>query len=86
MASYKKLVRDKIPEICKNNGEEPVIRILSDQEYLQELNKKLQEEMKEYYANSIYVDKYQYVMSYNEYIDSVIENSENMKKSDMLYS
>ncbi len=44
------------------------------------------EEMKEYYANSIYVDKYQYVMSYNEYIDSVIENSENMKKSDMLYS
>ena len=48
MASYKKLVRDKIPEICKNNGEEPVIRILSDQEYLEELNKKLQEEMKEY--------------------------------------
>ena len=48
MDSYKKLVRDKIPEICKNNGEEPVIRILSDQEYLEELNKKLQEEMKEY--------------------------------------
>lgn len=43
-------------------------------------------EMKEYYANAIYVDKYQYVMAYGEHIDYVIQNSENMKKSDILYS
>ena len=48
MKTYNKLVRDKIPEIIKNNGEEPKTRILNDEEYLFELNKKLQEEMKEY--------------------------------------
>ncbi len=48
MKDYNKLVRDKIPEIIRGNGEEPVIRILSDEEYLKELEIKLQEEMNEY--------------------------------------
>lgn len=42
--SYNKLVRDKIPEIIKNNNETPVTRILSDEEYKIELEKKLLEE------------------------------------------
>ena len=41
---YQKLVRDKIPEIIKQNKEEPVTRILSDNEYKEELEKKLYEE------------------------------------------
>ena len=45
--SYKKLVRDNIPEIIKKNGEEPVTRILSQDEYKTELEKKLLEECKE---------------------------------------
>jgi len=45
--SYKKLVRDKIPEIIKNNGEEAITRILSLEEYKIELEKKLKEEMNE---------------------------------------
>lgn len=45
---YNKLVRDKIPAVIENKGEKPITRILSDEEYLSELNKKLQEEMKEY--------------------------------------
>ena len=41
---YKKLVRDKIPEIIKVNGETPITRILSNEEYKLELEKKLKEE------------------------------------------
>lgn len=44
---YDKLVRDNIPDIIKKNGEEPVIRILSDEEYWKYLLKKDQEELKE---------------------------------------
>ena len=48
MKIYNKLVRDKIPEIMISNGVVPITRILGDQEYLLELNKKLQEEVNEY--------------------------------------
>lgn len=48
MASYKKLVRDYIPEIIRSNGEVPIVRILDNEEYLKELNKKLLEEVNEY--------------------------------------
>jgi predicted house-cleaning noncanonical NTP pyrophosphatase (MazG superfamily) len=44
---YNKLVRDNIPNIIHNNGEKPITRILSDEEYKQELEKKLYEEYKE---------------------------------------
>lgn len=48
MPSYKKLVRDKVPEIIRKNGKEPVTRILDDKEYLEELVKKLKEEVAEF--------------------------------------
>ncbi len=44
---YNKLVRDKIPEIIQSNKEEPIIRILTDEEYKIELEKKLNEEYQE---------------------------------------
>ena len=43
-----KLVRDKIPQIIIENGEEPKTRILDNEEYLVELDKKLNEEVTEY--------------------------------------
>ena len=45
--SYGKLVRDNIPNIIRENGEEPITRILSNEEYKKELEKKLLEECKE---------------------------------------
>lgn len=45
---YKKLVRDRIPEIIRKKGGIPVTRILGEAEYLAELKKKIQEELSEY--------------------------------------
>lgn len=42
-----KLVRDNIPNIIENNGEEVITRILGDDEYKKELYKKLLEEANE---------------------------------------
>ena len=41
---YKKLVRDRIPEIILSKGETPITRVLDDMEYKDELEKKLHEE------------------------------------------
>ena len=50
--SYGKLVRDKIPEIIKSNGEQPITKILSFDEYKVELEKKLLEECNEVLVSS----------------------------------
>lgn len=44
---FNKLVRDNIPDIINNNGEEAITRILSKEEYIIELYKKLEEEKNE---------------------------------------
>ena len=44
---YNKLVRDNIPDVIKNDNETPITRILSDDEYKNELYKKLLEECNE---------------------------------------
>ena len=44
---YNKLVRDNIPNIIKEKGETPIIKILDDIQYKSELEKKLYEEYKE---------------------------------------
>lgn len=44
---YDKLVRDNIPEIIKNNGDEPIYRVLNDDEYWEYLLKKDNEELEE---------------------------------------
>lgn len=43
---YNKLVRDNIPEIIKSNGELPITRKLTKQEYKIALENKLEEECK----------------------------------------
>ncbi len=44
---YNKLVRDNIPNIICENGENPITRILNDEEYKHSLEEKLLEECHE---------------------------------------
>ena len=48
MKIYNKLVRDRIPEIITKQNNTAKFRILNNEEYLIELNKKLKEELDEY--------------------------------------
>ena len=49
--TYNKLVRDLIPEIIEQSGNECRTRILSDEEYLKMLDLKLDEELTEYHKD-----------------------------------
>lgn len=48
MRVYNKLVRDKISEIIRANGETPETEVLGGKRYLEELHKKLFEEANEF--------------------------------------
>ena len=48
MPIYNKLVRDKIPAVIERTGKSLTMRILTDDEYKQELQTKLHEELEEY--------------------------------------
>lgn len=48
---YDKLVRDKIPEIIEGSGKQCEIEVLSDEKYLEMIDKKLDEELAEYHKD-----------------------------------
>lgn len=48
MIIYNKLIRDKVPGIIEAQGNIYDIKTLNDKEYLESLNQKLGEELKEY--------------------------------------
>ena len=48
MKIYNKLVRDNIPQIIEQSGKSCKTRVLNDDEYLTQLNAKLNEEFAEY--------------------------------------
>lgn len=51
MVIYNKLVRDRIPEMIEAQGETPHIRILEQEEFLQHLEEKVDEEVGEYHRD-----------------------------------
>jgi len=46
--NYNKLIRDKIPEIIKSCGKKAIVEKVSEDELLNYLNEKLEEELNEY--------------------------------------
>ncbi|WP_280770226.1 nucleoside triphosphate pyrophosphohydrolase [Salipaludibacillus daqingensis] len=48
MPTYYKLVRDRIPDIIRMNGQKLEYRRINGDEFIREAKKKLNEEMKEY--------------------------------------
>ena len=48
MPMLNKLVRDKIPQIIRKSGKKPVSKKLNQEQYINELRKKTQEELQEY--------------------------------------
>ena len=84
MKIYNKLVRDKIPEIISSDNRVPIIRTLDDTEYLNELNKKLQEEVQEYLEDNNVeelTDIVEVVYGILNYNNISIEEFEAMRKS-----
>ena len=51
MVKYNKAIRDKIPEIIKNSGNNCNVKKLTDDEFLIEIEAKLREELEEYFQN-----------------------------------
>lgn len=49
--TYNKLVRNKVPEIIRNNGQYPVTHIATEMEYKAALDRKLIEEVAEYLSS-----------------------------------
>ncbi len=47
MKVFRKLIRDKIPEIMARNGQKAVTRVLTNEEYIPALENKLLEEVQE---------------------------------------
>lgn len=80
--TYNKLVRDKIPEIIRNNGEIPKTRILNDEEYKKELELKLYEEYKEV-IESDSVNRLEELADLLEVINA-LANLENKDLSDII--
>lgn len=84
MKVYNKLVRDKIPEIITKDNKKAITKILNDEDYLTELNRKIQEEVKEYSeSNNIeeLADIVEVIYGILETKNISLEEFENVRKS-----
>ncbi|WP_459500525.1 pyrophosphohydrolase domain-containing protein [Bacillus sp. C1] len=87
MPTYNKLVRDRIPEIIENNGKTVTTRILDEKEYIEEVSKKIQEELLEYleaeskeHKVEELADLLELVNALTQYEGVTLEDVENVRK------
>lgn len=74
---YNKLVRDNIPEIIIGNGGVPTTRVLDDNEYKNELEKKLNEEYQEVLGTTTSKDRLEELADMLEIIDALAKLENN---------
>lgn len=74
MPTYNKLIRNKIPQIIKNNGKTPTTRILPEEEYIKEICNKTQEELTEYIEAKTKPDKLEELSDLLELINALAEH------------
>jgi predicted house-cleaning noncanonical NTP pyrophosphatase (MazG superfamily) len=70
---YNKLVRDKIPQIIKDDGFTPDYYVMEDFEYTVNLDIKLEEEVKEYLAAKTKEDKMEELADAMEVIYAILD-------------
>ncbi len=74
MPPHNKLIRNKIPQIIKFNGKTPTTRILNEDEYIEELCKKTQEELTEYLEADTKAHKLEELSDLLELINALAEH------------
>ena len=81
---YNKLVRDHIPDIIQKGGKSCQTRTLSDEEYVRELVKKLQEEVDEFAEQpdvEELADILEVVKALSETLNTDIDQVESVRKN-----
>ncbi|PFL47594.1 phosphoribosyl-ATP pyrophosphohydrolase [Bacillus cereus] len=73
MPTYNKLIRNKVPQIIKANGKTPTTRSLPKDEYIKEICKKTEEEIKEYIEAKTKSDKLEELSDLLELINALAE-------------
>ena len=76
VVKYGKLIRDNIPAVSKKNGRICKTRVMDDEEYLAELNKKLQEETNEY----LKTNKIKELVDLQEIVYAILDHHKISKK------
>lgn len=87
MRVYKKLVRDKIPEIITAKGDTPITRVLLDEEFSEYLSKKLTEEVQEFLSEGTVeelVDIYEVLLAILEHMGVTSESFEALRNQKLL--
>lgn len=73
MSKYQKLVRDKIPEIIRENGEVPVTKELKGEQYKQALMDKLLEEASEVVEAGIHEELIKEIGDVQEVLAAIVK-------------